>query len=180
MTRGSLTIDRPVGAPAPVSVVPSKRQRFAAAVSAVVSQHRAIAAAYAVLTDLVEEARLAGTALHTTDSFTGGPQWSSDMVVERQLITELAVALHQSENDARRLLYTSEGLTGAFAATRAALESGAISYRHAEKIVQHSATLARSSVADYERALLPQFSGTSTQPRGDASTSIPPPTAWPT
>ncbi|RFA09220.1 hypothetical protein B7R54_08265 [Subtercola boreus] len=162
MTRESLTIDRPeAAAPTPtapaslVVPVPSKRERFAAAVSAVIAQHKAVAAAHAHLADLIEEARQAGTALHTVDSFTGGPQWSSEMVVERQIITELAVALHLSENDTRRLLHTSEGLAGPFTATRAALQSGAISYRHAEKIVHHSHTLPVASFPAYEHALLP-------------------------
>ncbi|RFA15016.1 hypothetical protein B7R22_07575, partial [Subtercola boreus] len=142
----------PSGVP---SGVPTRRGRFAAAVTAVVAAHRAIAAAHAGLAGLVEEARLAGTALHTTDSFTGGPQWSSDMIIERQIITELAVALHTSENDTRRLLSTSEALTGPFTATRAALKTGAISYRHAEKIVHHSTTLPTASLKAYEHALLP-------------------------
>ncbi|RFA06900.1 hypothetical protein B7R21_17855, partial [Subtercola boreus] len=163
MTRETLTIDRPetaapAGSAAPLATsagLPTRRGRFAAAVTAVVTAHRAIAAAHAHLAGLVEEARVAGTALHTTDSFTGGPQWSSDMIIERQIITELAVALHTSENDTRRLLHTSEALTSTFTATRTALQAGAISYRHAEKIVQHSNTLPVAALGAYEHDLLP-------------------------
>ncbi|WP_172582819.1 HNH endonuclease signature motif containing protein [Subtercola boreus] len=141
----------------------SRRERFAAAVTAVLQSHRLLAAAQAEHAALVEEARLAGVGLHSHDTFRGGPQWSSQMVAEREVTTELAVALHLSEGDARRLLHTSEGLTGIFASTMTALRSGAIPYRHAEKIVQHSHTLPAACLPAYEAELLPAAKKVSVQ-----------------
>ncbi|CAN5336919.1 HNH endonuclease signature motif containing protein [soil metagenome] len=148
-------VDDPATRSATISSFPSRREAFAASIVAVLESHRAIATAHAAHAVLVEKARVAGAALHSRDSFTGGPRWSSDMVAERQITTELAVALHQSEGDTRRLLHTAEGLTGAFAATCAALEAGAISYRHAEKIVHHGRALPEARLLAYESALLP-------------------------
>ena len=47
------------------------------------------------------------------------------------------------------------GLCGDFVQTRAALEQGQISYRHAEKIVQHGLALPPACIADYETRLVP-------------------------
>ncbi|MFC6173124.1 DUF222 domain-containing protein, partial [Subtercola frigoramans] len=147
------------GAPSPRSSSSSRRDRFAAAVAAVVVSHRAIAAAHAAHALLVEEARIAGFALHTQDSFAssggGGPQWSSDQIVERQVVLELAVALHLTENDARRLVDTCEGLAGPFTSTREALALGRVSYRHTETIVTRSHPLPREALGRYEKAVLP-------------------------
>ncbi|MBM7473079.1 HNH endonuclease signature motif containing protein [Subtercola frigoramans] len=124
-----------------------------------VVSHRAIAAAHAAHALLVEEARIAGFALHTQDSFAssggGGPQWSSDQIVERQVVLELAVALHLTENDARRLVDTCEGLAGPFTSTREALALGRVSYRHTETIVTRSHPLPREALGRYEKAVLP-------------------------
>ncbi|QWT24140.1 HNH endonuclease [Subtercola sp. PAMC28395] len=137
----------------------SRRGRFAAAVAAVVVSHRAIAAAHAEHALLVEEARIAGFALHTQDSFAsnggGGPQWSSDQIVQRQVVLELAVALHLSEPDARRLVDTCEGLTGPFTKTRDALASGRVSYRHTETLIHRSHPLPREALSKYENTVLP-------------------------
>ncbi|WP_172582993.1 HNH endonuclease signature motif containing protein [Subtercola boreus] len=131
--------------------------------TAVLQSHRLLAAAQAEHAALVEEARLAGVGLHSQDTFRGGPQWSSQMVAEREVTTELAVALHLSEGDARRLLHTSEGLTGVFSSTMTALRSGTISYRHAEKIVECSRTLPADCLPAYEAELLPAARNVSVQ-----------------
>lgn len=136
------------------SSIELRQSRFAAAVSAVVQSQRAIAALQGQHVELVERARAAGAAVHSRDSFTGGPRWSVEMVAERQIATELAAALNQTEGDARRLLATSTALVTQFTATHAALSSGDISYRHAEKIVQHSALLPDDALPDYESTLL--------------------------
>ena len=85
------------------------------------------------------------------------------MVAERQISTELAAALHLSEYDVRRLLETSTALASDFTATKAALSSGQITYRHAEKIVEHSRLLPADALLDYESALLPQARAVSPQ-----------------
>ncbi|WP_203585996.1 HNH endonuclease signature motif containing protein [Subtercola lobariae] len=131
------------------------RERYKAAVGAVIDSARTVAVAHAEHAARVENARQACLAVGFTDQSTGGPTWTPDVVTQRILVTELAVALRLNETDARRLIDTAEGLAGTFTATRTALESGQISYRHAEKIIQHSATLPPECLADYETRLLP-------------------------
>ncbi|MCU1475978.1 MAG: endonuclease, partial [Subtercola sp.] len=131
------------------------RERYKAAISAVIEGDREVARVQAARAALVEQARLACLAVGFTDQSTGGPAWTPDVVTQRILVTELAVALRLSESDARRLVDTAEGLTGPFTATRAALEAGLISYRHAEKIIQHAATLPPECVPDFQARLLP-------------------------
>ncbi|GGF31432.1 HNH endonuclease signature motif containing protein [Subtercola lobariae] len=131
------------------------RDVYAEAVDAVFAGARAIAAAQAEQAERVERARLAGIALRHTDRSTGGPRWSTTVVADRELVTELAVGLRLCEADARRLVETSRGLVGAFAATHAALDAGTISYRHAEKIVQRGLPLPAELIADYEARIVP-------------------------
>ncbi|MCU1481890.1 MAG: uncharacterized protein JWQ19_2676 [Subtercola sp.] len=131
------------------------RERYAAAVSEVVDGAHAVARVQAEQAARIEKARRACEAMGFADQSTGGPGWSPEVVTQRVLVTELAVALHLSETDARRQVDTAEGLAGAFAATRLALEAGRISYRHAEKIVEHSRAVPPESLAGYEARLLP-------------------------
>ncbi|MCU1476820.1 MAG: endonuclease, partial [Subtercola sp.] len=131
------------------------REEYKAAITAVIEGDREVARVQAARAAQVERARLACLAVGFTDQSSGGPAWSPDVVTQRILVTELAVALRLSESDARRLVDTAEGLTGPFTATRAALVSGAISYRHAEKIIQHAATLPPECVPDFQARLLP-------------------------
>ncbi|RFA10624.1 hypothetical protein B7R54_16505 [Subtercola boreus] len=131
------------------------RADFAAAAHAVVAAEREAARAAAAQLVLVERLRVAGLALHFTDQSSGGPRWSEQMVVQRTVVTELAVGAHLSEMDARRRVDTAEGLAGAYSATRDALQRGSISYRHAEKIVQHGALVPTEAVPDYEARILP-------------------------
>ncbi|WP_172582479.1 HNH endonuclease signature motif containing protein [Subtercola boreus] len=131
------------------------RAEFAAAAQAVMAGEREAARAAAGHFVLVERLRVAGLALHFSDQSSGGPRWSEQVVVQRTVVTELAVGAHLNEADARRRLDTAKGLAGAYPATRAALERGTISSRHAEKIVQHGALLPPDSVPDYEARIVP-------------------------
>ncbi|MEF2977381.1 HNH endonuclease signature motif containing protein [Subtercola sp. YIM 133946] len=134
------------------------REAFARAVDAVVADDREIAALQARRAAAVDEARHAALALYSggqADRSTGGPKWSNTVVIERVLVTELAVALRYSETDARRLIDTSQALLGVFADTRDALHDGRISYRHAEKIVKHAEQVPVERHPEFEQALLP-------------------------
>ncbi|WP_172592012.1 HNH endonuclease signature motif containing protein [Subtercola boreus] len=131
------------------------RADFAAATRAVLAGEQQAARAAAAQLVLVERLRVAGLALHFSDQSSGGPKWSQRVVAQRTVITELAVGAHLSETDARRRVDTAEGLAGPYPATRAALERGSISSRHAEKIVQHGALLPPDSVPEYEARIVP-------------------------
>jgi hypothetical protein len=131
------------------------REQYKAAVATVFDADRDVARAQAARAAAVEEARLACLAVGFTDQSAGGPGWSADVVTQRILVTELAAGLRLNESDARGLVDTAEGLAGAFTDTRTALQSGDISYRHAEKIIQHSPTLPPECLREYQARLLP-------------------------
>jgi hypothetical protein len=140
----------------PLSVARRRlREQYKAAVATVFDADRDVARAQAARAAAVEEARQACLAVGFTDETPGGPGWSADVVTQRILVTELAAGLHLNESDARRLVDTAEGLAGAFTDTRTALEAGDISYRHAEKMIQHAATLPPECLREYQARLLP-------------------------
>ncbi|MDF2443398.1 MAG: hypothetical protein JWR01_1601, partial [Subtercola sp.] len=131
------------------------RADFAAAARAVLESERAANRAAAVHLVLVERMRVAALAAHFSDASSGGPGWSEQVVVQRTVVTELAVGAHLSEPDARRRVDAAEGLAGLYSATRTALERGAISLRHAEKIVQHGVLLPPECIPAYEARVVP-------------------------
>ncbi|WP_203585913.1 hypothetical protein, partial [Subtercola lobariae] len=69
------------------------RERYKAAVGAVIDSARTVAVAQAEHAARVEDARQACLAVGFTDQSTGGPTWTPDVVTQRILVTELAVAL---------------------------------------------------------------------------------------
>src|ERR1700712_4949338 len=103
MNRANLTTSDPQ----PRSLL---RERYAAAVSAVIDGARHIARAHAEQAQRVENARQACAAMGFADQSKGGPGWSPEVVTQRVLVTELAVALHLSETDARQQVDTAQGL----------------------------------------------------------------------
>jgi hypothetical protein len=131
------------------------REQYKAAVATVFDADRDVARAQAARAAAVEEARRACLAVGFTDQSAGGPGWSADVVTQRILVTELAAGLRLNETDARRLVDTAECLAAVFTDTRTALQSGDISYRHAEKMIQHAATLPPECLREYQARLLP-------------------------
>lgn len=91
----------------------------------------------------------------SVDTVTDAATTASRDLRLRSLRAEVACALRVPERTAERMLYTSETLARALPATLHALESGRISYRHAEALVDESTTLDSSAVASLEAAALP-------------------------
>ncbi|MCU1481941.1 MAG: uncharacterized protein JWQ19_2727 [Subtercola sp.] len=139
------------------------RAAYASSVAAVLEGEREAATASAEQATRIDRMRRAALALHLADQSAGGPKWSPDVVVQRTVVTELAVGARLSEADARRKIDTAHGLCGAFAQTRRALEHGLISYRHAEKIVRHARLLSDNRIDDYEARILPAAQRASVQ-----------------
>ncbi|UFS57498.1 HNH endonuclease signature motif containing protein [Subtercola endophyticus] len=142
---------------------PMLRAAYASSVAAVLEGEREAARASAEQATRIDRMRRAALALHFADQSSGGPKWTPDVVVQRTVVTELAVGARLSEADARRKIDTAQGLCGAFAQTRRALERGLISYRHAEKIVQHARLLPDDRIDDYEARILPAAQRASAQ-----------------
>jgi hypothetical protein len=78
-----------------------------------------------------------------------------DRLVERRAFTaEIASALRVSERAAENLIGTSKALVQTLPATLEALGSGAISYRHAQIMIDHAAGLEPEDTAELERVVL--------------------------
>jgi hypothetical protein len=74
---------------------------------------------------------------------------------DRVIRSEIAAALRVPEQTAGALIATSRALVDELPATMAALEAGTISWRHAERLADHAASLPVEAKAGFERALLP-------------------------
>ncbi|SMG20674.1 HNH endonuclease signature motif containing protein [Agreia pratensis] len=125
-----------------------------AEVEAIVEADREVARIHARRAERIHRARQLALELSPGDQSTGGPQWSRTQVAERQLATELAVGLRVTENEARRLMSTGEGLAESFTATLAALSNGQFSYRHAHIVVRFGAALPAEAQAEFEQRML--------------------------
>lgn len=80
--------------------------------------------------------------------------WDPAVVAHRELVSELACALRIPERTAGKLMEASRALMNDLPATRAALAVGAISYRHAEVMVDHASSLPIDAVSGFETDVL--------------------------
>ncbi len=153
------------GAP-PGSVV---ADTFAAMIDAVSAAERIVRFGAALRAEAIDRARLFTETTDLSVPTTGGPRWSRDIAGNRVLITELACALRISERAAQNLVAENEALLHDLPATNEALMSGRISYRHAQVLIDHTATLPEAGVAAVEEAVLPKAE-TMTVPKLDRVT----------
>ncbi|MCU1480606.1 MAG: hypothetical protein JWQ19_1392, partial [Subtercola sp.] len=73
----------------------------------------------------------------------------------RSLTSEIACALRLPDVTAGRLLDESEALVHELPATRSALSTGSLSYRHAQVIIDQARSLPRGARGDFESSVLP-------------------------
>jgi Domain of unknown function (DUF222) len=106
--------------------------------------------------EAIDRARLWAETADLSVPTTGGPHWSAQVAGRRVLVTELACALRISERAAENLVAESEALVHDLPVTRDALRGGRIGYRHAQVVIDHTATLPRAGVAAVEEAVLPK------------------------
>ena len=113
-------------------------------------------------------AAMKATAVNTlrlqNEALSEGNTPTARMIERRAFIAEIATALTISERAAESLVGTSAMLATDLPGTRAALEAGEISWRHAQIMVDHAAGLETSTIADLEARVLPSASK-STPPR---------------
>jgi Domain of unknown function (DUF222) len=81
--------------------------------------------------------------------------WDAATVAHRELVTELACALRLSERTAESLIAHSHILASTLPATLESLQKGEISYRHAQSIADHAASLPADTMESFEAAVLP-------------------------
>ncbi len=106
--------------------------------------------------ETIDQARLWTEARDLSVPTTGGPRWSQEVAGHRVLITELASALRISERAAETLVAESQALVHDLPATQDALRRGKIGYRHAQVLIDHTATLPPAGAATVEEAVLPK------------------------
>jgi hypothetical protein len=81
--------------------------------------------------------------------------WDAATVAHRELVTELACALRLPERTTETLVAHSHILASTLPATLEALQRGEISYRHAQSIADHAASLPDDVAGAFETAVLP-------------------------
>ena len=81
--------------------------------------------------------------------------WDAATTAHRELATELACLLRIPERTAQTLVAHSQLLVHDLPSTLTALQSGEISYRHAQVIIDHGGSLSADSRAAFETAVLP-------------------------
>jgi hypothetical protein len=81
--------------------------------------------------------------------------WNARAVAQKELESELACALRVPERTAQSLLGESRVLVSDLPATKEALRAGDISYRHAQKMIDHATDLPADARAGFEEKLLP-------------------------
>jgi hypothetical protein len=82
-------------------------------------------------------------------------RWSQSAVARRVLVSELACALRVPERSAETLIAESATLLTDLPETLTALETGTLSYRHAQVMIEHAISLPEISRRAFEQAALP-------------------------
>ena len=122
---------------------------------AIVAADSMIASVSGYRAQLIDQARAWGELVaDVADSpRTGG--WDSAATAHRELVSELACALRLPERTAQTLVAHSQLLVEGLPATLTALQSGEITYRHAQSLADHAVSLPDSTRAAFEEAVLP-------------------------
>ena len=81
-------------------------------------------------------------------------QWDAAMIAEREFVTELACTLRLPVRSTETLIAESQSLMHDLPATRAALQNGSITYRHAQVLINQAWSLPAEALAGFEQTLL--------------------------
>jgi len=81
--------------------------------------------------------------------------WSAAETARRVLVAEVACALRLPERTAETLIADSDALVNTLPSTFDALSRGTLSWRHAHLVVEHASSLPSSSLAEFERRVVP-------------------------
>jgi hypothetical protein len=81
--------------------------------------------------------------------------WEDQEVARRSVVSEVACALHLAERTAENLIGEASMFAGPMTATLQAMETGAISYRHGQVLMDQLSFLPLEEVAVFEARLLP-------------------------
>lgn len=125
-------------------------------IDAAVAAEALIARASALRTDLIDRAR---RCVEAEEQRLGESRdvsaWSVAERARRTVTAELSAALRIPEITMRAMIAESEVIMHELPATRSALADGLISYRHAQRIVDHATSLPESAREQFEQAVIP-------------------------
>lgn len=129
--------------------------RFGELIGAAATTAAEIAALSARQARQIDEARELSEAVERITRPADAQTWSPAVAARQVMVTELAAALRLPERTAENLLGESRMLTADLHRTLAALTAGEISYRHAQRLIDHASSLPPEARAEFEAALLP-------------------------
>ncbi|HYI32868.1 MAG TPA: DUF222 domain-containing protein [Glaciibacter sp.] len=103
----------------------------------------------------IEQARELSEAVERLTRPADAQTWSPTVAARHVIVSELAAALRLPERTAESLLGESRMLMTELPRTLAALSAGEISYRHAQRLIDHASSLPVEVRRDFETAVLP-------------------------
>jgi Domain of unknown function (DUF222) len=126
-------------------------------IESIVGVERMLASLSGVRAELIDQARQWSevSALGDSGATSRIAGWDAAITARREFVTELACALRLPERTTETLIATSRALMHELPATRNALRSGEVSYRHAQVLVDHATFVPESGRAAFEAAALP-------------------------
>ncbi len=142
-------------APLEVDPVAELTGRFGELIDAVAATEAEIAVLSARRAIQVEEARELSEAVERVTRPVDAQTWSPAVAARQVLVSELAAALRLPERTAENLVGESRMLVTELPRTLAALSAGSISYRHAQRLIDHAISLPVEARAGFEEAVLP-------------------------
>jgi hypothetical protein len=105
--------------------------------------------------ELVDQARRWSEVVEASSGSEADSGWSSKVRARRVLVSELACALRIPERTAESLVADCAALLGALPQTFRALSEGAITWRHARVLIDHTRTLPDDARELFEATVLP-------------------------
>jgi hypothetical protein len=131
----------------------ARQEALGSRFDAIAAAEREIAAACARRAALVDEARRFSETTAASRAVPGG-RWPAETVAQREFVSELAVTLRFPQRTAENLIEDSRALAEELPATRAALQTGEISYRHAQVLIGQAWRVPPAAKPAFEAALL--------------------------
>ncbi|TFC36113.1 HNH endonuclease [Cryobacterium sp. TMT2-14] len=122
---------------------------------AIAAVDRSLARGFAQRADLIDDARRFSEATAASAPRNTSSRWDPDEIARREFSSELACTLRIPAPTAEGLIAESRALAEDLPGTRAALQAGEISYRHAQVIIGQALSVPAAALSDFEEALLP-------------------------
>jgi hypothetical protein len=122
---------------------------------AIAAVDRGLAQGFARRADLIDEARRFSETIVANAPRSSGSRWDPAEIARREFSSELACTLRIPEPTAQNLIAESQALAEDLPATRAALQAGEISYRHAQALIGQAWSVPAEALPAFEAALVP-------------------------